>query len=210
MGDVLQRLVDAFDVVKHLLPSQFLFRGSHEVRRKLFPLFLQFLQVVLHVFAQLGCAQLVRFGEDDGEGHAVFAQPFDELQVYLLRLVAAVDEDKQASERLAPEYVFGNDFLNLFLGRFAAFCISVTGQVHQIPFFVDEKMVDEERFARCGRCHGQLRVAGEHVDEARLAHVRTSDEGVFGQPVVRAFLHLRIAYFEFCVLDVHRAVCFFA
>ena len=54
---------------------------------------------------------------------------------------------------------------------------------------VDEEVVDEQRLAWRGRGLGQLLVAREHIDEARLADVGTPDEGVFRAVVLRALVY---------------------
>ena len=49
----------------------------------------------------------VRFsvGEDDGERDTVFAQPFYERKVYLLRFVPAINQDEEIRELFAAEDV---------------------------------------------------------------------------------------------------------
>ena len=65
------------------------------------------------------------------------------------------------------------------------------------------KVVDEKRFARGGRSLGQLLVAGQHVDEARLADIGASDEGVLRTVVCRALADECAALDVVGVFDFH-------
>ena len=142
---------------------------------------------MLGKFTKIGCyillathlAQFVGLGEDDAEGDAVLAQPFHKLHVYALRLVTDVDEDKEVGHELAFQDVGGNHLFQLVLGFLAALGESVTGKIHQVPLLVDEEVVDEHGLSRHGGCLGQLVIAGEHVYETALAHIASTDEGVF-------------------------------
>ena len=100
---------------------------------KFFPLFTQLLQVVADVAVYPAAFQLVGFGENDGEGYSVLAQPFYESEVYGLRLVAAVDEDKEAGHLLALQNVGLYDALNLFLAFLSALGIAVGGPSDPAP-----------------------------------------------------------------------------
>jgi len=50
-----------------------------------------------------------------------------------------------------------------------------------MPFFVDEKEIDESRMAGSSTNFGEAFLASEHVDERRLSDVGAADEGEFRQ-----------------------------
>jgi hypothetical protein len=57
---------------------------------------------------------------------------------------------------------------------------SVTGEINEVPFFIDEKMVDEACLPRSGRSLGQVFPVREHVDERRLPHVASTIKAYSG------------------------------
>ena len=170
---------------------------------QLLPLLGEAVEIAFYVLALALRAQLVGLGEDDGEGHSILAQPFDELEVYGQWLVAYVDEQEEVGHLFASEDVVLDDLRELVLGLLAALRVAIAGKVDEIPGLIDEEMVDEHCLARCGRGHGQLGLAGEHVDEARLAHVGAAYEGIFGQSVLRTAVDAGVAYNKFCTFDFH-------
>lgn len=68
---------------------------------------------------------------------------------------------------------------------------------------VDDEMVDEYRFPRCRRGHGQFLPLAKHVDQAGLAHVAPPYEGVFGFVVRGALAYPGTARRKFGALDNH-------
>ena len=170
---------------------------------QLLPLLGEAIEIALHVLALALCAQLVGLGEDDGEGHSILAQPFDELKVYGQWLVAYVDEQEEVGHLFSSEDVALDDLREFVFGLLAALRVAIAGKVDEIPGLVDEEVVDEHRLARSGRGHGQLGLAGEHVDEARLAHVGAAYEGIFGQSVLRTTVEAGVADNKFCTFDFH-------
>ena len=135
------------------------------------------LDVLLDVV--LGVA--VGFGIYNGEGDAQLTEFLEEGHVDFLRADAAVEEDEEAGELLALEEVVVDHLLPFGPAGLGNAGVTVAGQVHEVPAFVDDEVVEELRFAGGG---GDLREglpAGEQVNEARLAHVGPSDEGVLGQ-----------------------------
>ncbi len=128
---------------------------------------------------------LSAFGENDGKGYAVLAQPFCKLEVDGLRLMAAVDEDKEAGHLLALQYIGLYDALNLFLPFLSAFGIAVSRKVDDVPVLVDQEMIDEHGLSRGCGCHGKPFPPCQHIDEAGFSNVGTSDEGVFGEMCLR-------------------------
>ena len=63
--------------------------------REFLPLLPEGVQEAGYVLREAASAQLIGLGEDDSKGNGVLTQPFYELQVYLLGLVAAVNEYKE-------------------------------------------------------------------------------------------------------------------
>ena len=152
---------------------------------------------------ELVARELVRLGEDDAERNAVFAQQPDEPQIDRLRFEPRVDQHEEEVHLLRPEHVVGDEFR-----EFAPFAlrdagVAVARQVDQIPAVVDQEMVDEPCLTRRSRYFGQRTVAGEQVDERRLADVAAPDEGDVGQCVARNLRQLLRAAFEGGAFDLH-------
>ena len=177
-----------FDIAQEFVTPHTVLGRCDEVGRKLLPLFTQLLQVVADVAVYPAAFQFVGFGENDGEGYSVLAQP-----VYGLRLVTAVDEDKEAGHLLALQNVGLYDALNLFLAFLSALGIAVARKVDDVPVLINQEMIDEHGLSRsCGR-HGESFTSRQHVDEAGFSNVGTSDEGVFGECSSGAFFYGWIA-----------------
>ena len=71
------------------------FRRCSENGRQFFPRFMQHLFVILDMLFQYYGANLIRFCKYNGKRHAVFTQPFHEFEVYLLRFVPTIEQDKR-------------------------------------------------------------------------------------------------------------------
>ena len=177
--------------------------------RKFLPLFTQLLQVVADVAVYPAAFQLVGFGENDGKRHSVLAQPFYESEVYGLRFVAAVDEDKEAGHLLALQNVGLYDALNLFLAFLSALGIAVARKIDDVPVLINQEVIDEHGLSRSCGCHGESFTPRQHVDEAGFSNVGTSDEGVFGECPAGAFFNVCIADDEFGACYLHFITCFF-
>lgn len=173
------------------------------MRWQFLPLLRELGQVSAHILFLALCTQFVGLGEYDGEGHAVFSQPLDELQVYGQRLVPDVNEQEEVGHLLASEDIALDDLCQFVLCLFPALCISVPGQVDEVPCLVDDKVVDEHGLAGCGRCHGQFGLACKHIDKARLPYVRASYKGIFWQSSLRAMVYAGVADDEFGAFDFH-------
>ena len=52
------------------------------------------------------------------------------------------------------------------------------GKVHEVPFVIDRKMIDQLRFAGSAGCLGQFVIVAKHIDQRRLADVAAADKGV--------------------------------
>ena len=135
-----------FDIAQEFVTPHTVLGRCDEVGRKLLPLFTQLLQVVADVAVYPAAFQFVGFGENDGEGYSVLAQPFYESEVYGLRLVTAVDEDKEAGHLLALQNVGLYDALNLFLAFLSALGIAVARKVDDVPVLINQEMIDEMVF----------------------------------------------------------------
>lgn len=200
--------IDLFDIAQEFVTPHTVLGRCDEVGRKLLPLFTQLLQVVADVAVYPAAFQFVGFGENDGEGYSVLAQPFYESEVYGLRLVTAVDEDKEAGHLLALQNVGLYDALNLFLAFLSALGIAVARKVDDVPVLINQEMIDEHGLSRsCGR-HGESFTSRQHVDEAGFSNVGTSDEGVFGECSAGAFFNVCIADDEFGACYLHFITCF--
>ena len=110
-------------------------------------MFVQLLQIVADIAVYLAAFQLVGFGENDGKRHSVLAQPFYKGKVDGLRLMAAVDEDKEAGHLLALQDIGLYDALNLLLSFLSASGVAIAGKVDDIPVLVDQEMIDEHCFS---------------------------------------------------------------
>ncbi len=117
------------------------------MRRQFLPFFGQRGQECLYVSVKRVSAGFVRFCKDDSEWNSVLTEPSDKLQVNLLRLKTAVYQYEKAGETVPAENVLPNDSLNLHLLLPAALCVAISRQIHQIPFLVYKKMVDEQGLA---------------------------------------------------------------
>lgn len=135
-----------------------------------------FLDVALDIV--LGVA--VGFGVHDGEGDTHFAELFEEGHVYFLRTDAAIEEDEQAAELLALEEVVVDHLLPFRAAGLGYPGITIAWQVHEVPAFVDDEVVEQLCFSGGGGDFGEGFPAGEQVHEARFAHVGASDEGILG------------------------------
>ena len=178
---LLQTLVDLVDVVEHVVATQLFLAAGDEVRRQFHPTVFQRVHPLFGIHAGLNWAQLVGLGEDDAEGHATLAQPVYELTVNLLLVVAHVDKYKNVSQLWTLQNIAGNHLLQLFLYGLRTLGEAIARQVDQIPLVVDDEMVDKQGLSRCGRCLGESLVVAEHVDEARLSHVTSADEGILSR-----------------------------
>ena len=78
-------------------------------------------------------SEFVGLGENDGEGDSVVAEELDEGEVYLLGIVADVDEDKEAGELLTVEHIAVDHVFQFFHLFLAALCISVAWEVDDVP-----------------------------------------------------------------------------
>ena len=104
----------------------------------------------LSIHASLDRTQLVGLGKDDAERNAALAQPVNKLAVYLLLVVAHIDEHEDVSQLLALQNITAYHLFQLFLYGLRALCETIARKVNQIPFVVDDKVVDKQRLARCG------------------------------------------------------------
>ena len=84
--------------------------------------------------------------------------------------------------------------LKLLILRLASLCIAITGKIDQIPLVVDEIVVYEQCLSGCCRCLRQFLLVCQRIDKARLTHIRTAYEGIFGLSVLRTLLYVGIAY----------------
>ena len=146
-------LVDAIYVVQHFFASKCFGTAGDETGRQFIPLLSKCVVELLHVLLQLQRFGFVRLGEDNGERHLIFTEEVHELKVYLLRLQAGIYQDKKTGQLLTLSDVGGNQVIELLDVTFAWLGVAVGRKVRDIPLCVHEEMIDEHRFARCGRGH---------------------------------------------------------
>lgn len=104
----------------------------------------------LRIHASLDRTQLVGLGKDDAERNAALAQPVYKLAVYLLLLVAHIDEHKDISQLLALQNITAYHLFQLLLYGLRTLGETIARKVNQIPFVVDDEVVDKQRLTRCG------------------------------------------------------------
>ena len=172
-------LVDLLDVAQDLRAPGAVFRRAGEMGREIFPLLQHGFLVVLQVAAELAPAELIGFGKHHGKGNLVFPQPFHEGQVYLLRLVPAVQQHEEADQVFPLAYVIFDELLKALLGAFAHLGVAIAGQVHQVPALVYGEVIDKLGFTGAATGFGQVFLVGQHIDQAAFAHVAPPYEGVF-------------------------------
>lgn len=100
-----QTFIHAIDIIEQLFTPPFFFRRCSENGRQFFPRFMQHLFVILDMLFQYYGANLIRFCKYNGKRHAVFTQPFHEFEVYLLRFVPTIEQDKKTSHFLAIKHI---------------------------------------------------------------------------------------------------------
>ena len=203
---LLETAVDALNIIKQFVSTLTAGRTRNEVRRQFFPRLFELFKVGLHLRTYLYLRQFIRLCEDNRKGYAIFAEEVEEIEVFLLRLVAYVNEDEKAGELFAFQYIMTDkvpEFIHLTLTPLG---ISVAREVDQVPRSVDEKVVDEQCLARCGRCQGQFLTLRQHVDERGLADIRATDEGIFGQCGLRTHVGTWTAGLKFCGFNCHEKV----
>ena len=123
-------------------------------------------------------------------------------------LLGYIDEHEEVCHLLALEDVCLDDLRELVLCLLTTLGVAISWEVHQVPRIVDDKVIDEHRLTRCGRCHGQLGLAGEHIDEARLTYIRSTDKCILRLPVLGAFVQTGITYDKLCALYLHVYILF--
>src|SRR5262245_34709637 len=74
---------------------------------------------------------------------------------------------------------------------------SIPRQVDQIPRVVDDKVIDGLRFSRCHRRLGKFFSLRKHIDERRLADVRTPYACELRLVARRALLYIGVTGHEF-------------
>ena len=97
---------------------------------------------------KLGFFYLVYFSEDDTERHLQFSEMIDKFKVDLLRFDAAVDQDEHTDEVFSVCDIIVEHHFPCFAIFLRTLCETITRQIDEIPFFVDEEMVYRYRLSR--------------------------------------------------------------
>ena len=160
-----------------------------EIRRQFLPLLRELGEVVLDVRGELALRELVGLREDYAEGNAVLAEPFDELEVDALRLMARINKKKEVHHLFATQDIARYHPLQFVPLLLSPLGIAIAGKVDEIPLIINNKVVDEYRLARCGRRLGEARPARQHVDKAGLAHIASSYKSEFRQFSLGTLVH---------------------
>ena len=129
--------------------------------------------------------EFVTLGEDDRKRNLALSQLDEEVHIDLSYVVTAVDQDKEHHHLLREVDVVSDDLLELLLCRAGHLCVAVAREVHQVPLSVYEEVVHQSGLSWLAGCHSQLLVAAQHIDEGRLAHIGSSDEGEFREFLFR-------------------------
>lgn len=163
--------------INFTLPQSFLYKlkqfstaffmqcGCFKKRRKGLPGFKQAFLVLLNILPDLSRGNFVSFGEYKGKWDLVAAQEIQELAVGFLHLQAYIDQEKQTGQILPFKYILPDHlhhflpFLNWHL------CITISWQIDQVPLLIDQEMIDQLGFSRCGGCFGEPVPVGKHVNE---------------------------------------------
>ncbi len=119
--------VDFPDVIEQLCAPLLALRAGDEVGRQLLPGVLEAFHPLLGIGLHPRLAELVGFGEDDGEGNLALSEPVDELAVNLLRLQADVYQYEEVGHLLPLEDIAAYHLLNLVLHRLGAFGEAIAG-----------------------------------------------------------------------------------
>ena len=112
------------------------------------------------------------------EPHPLCVAAANEVQAY-------VNQQKHVYQLLALQYIAVNHLLQLLHLFFRALGKTIAGQIYQVPLVINNKVVNEQCFTGCGTGLSQIFLAGKHVYQARLTHVRTTNKGVFGFGILR-------------------------
>lgn len=108
---------------------------------------------------------LVGLCEDEDEGDLVFDEPLGELQVDFLWRDAGIDEHKHTAEIGPIDEVVRDKILELLALVARCLGVAIAGKVHQRPFLVDEKEVDEPGPSRGAGNLGEILFAGQGINQ---------------------------------------------
>ena len=150
---------------KLLLPALFSQCGCQKNRWKGLPGIKQHSFVLVSVLPEPGPADLIRFGEYQGERDPVAAKEAKELPVGFLHLQTCIDQEKQADQVFSFQYIIPDHLHHLLPLGTGHSGITVPWQVNQVPFVIDQEMIDQLGFPRGRGCFCQLVPVGKHIDK---------------------------------------------
>lgn len=182
-----------FDQAKDLIPPHLLDSAGNKMLGKELPGSAHLFQEVLDILADNALGFFVRLREHQAERDIPFSKPFQEFQVYLLRAMTGVDQYEHRLQVLPLTQIVLDHLLPPSPVRLPNLGKAVAGQIHDIPFVIDRKMVDQLRLAGSAGGLGQLFITGKHVDQGRLPHIASSDKSIFGPVGRRALCMIRAA-----------------
>lgn len=172
-------LVNFLDVSEEFISAHSRFRTRHEVLWQFLPLLFERVKERVDILFQFASFVLIRLSEDNAERHAMLAQPLNELQINFLWCQSGVNQYKQTRQLFALKDIFFNDVLKLFGCFFASLSIAISREVHQVPFFINQEMVDKHRLARHRRRHRQFLAPRKHVNQTAFANIASTNKGIF-------------------------------
>ena len=150
-NDILLELVEHFtDIIEDLFLARLFICGCDEIRWKRLPRVEERIHPCLGIGTRLAHAELVGFGEDDGERDIACPEPVDKLAVELLLLVADVNEHKDIDKLLTLEDIGAYHAVELVTLRLRTLGIAIAREVNEIPLAVDDEVVDEQRLTGDG------------------------------------------------------------
>jgi len=89
-------------------------------------------------------------------------------------------------------------------------CISISRQINQISFIIDEKKIYKLSLSRPSGYFGKRSIIGQCVDERRFSYIRSADHREFRKTCLRisilqrrAFLKFGSAFYEHCFTHDH-------
>ncbi len=188
---------------QYFVAADALFTRREHHRRQLLPLLGKSRAEQRYVAVALGRRQLVSLCEDDAERDAFASEHLYEAQIYALRFEPRVDQHEQIVHLLAAQHVVRYQLRKFATLALRHACISVTGQIDQIPAVIDQKVVYQLRLAGRARDLGQRAVARQHVYKRRLADVAAPDKGYVAQIVLRDLRNALRAALEYGFVDAH-------
>jgi hypothetical protein len=164
--------------IQHGFAAQILDSTRHKAAGNVLPLLLHVFYKHAGIAGGVFLGRLVGLGKYGVEGHAPFAQLPQKRLIGILGLMTGINQYEYRHQVFPGGEVSANHFFPLGPCRHRHFGEAVSGEVYKIKGIVDEEVVDHLGLTRRARCFGQAGVAGQHIDERRLADIGTANERI--------------------------------